>query len=63
MSVDDPHDAFHPVIRDGVWWCEKHNQDAETCDCGRGQGSEALPIVLLGAAVAIVLIVGGFWIL
>ena len=57
--IDDPHDAFHPVIRDGVWWCEKHDQDAETCDCGRGDGSEAIAIVIGGATI-VVLIVAAF---
>ena len=62
--TDDPHDAFHPVIRDGVWWCEKHNEDAETCMCGRDvpYGSQ-LVVNVLAAIIILVLIVAAFWIL
>ena len=56
MSVDDPHDAFNPVIRDGVYWCEKHNMDAESCDCGRGEGKEVAVFVIGGAIVTLLII-------
>jgi len=60
--TDDPHDAFHPVVRDGVWWCQKHNEDAETCDCERGDGSQAI-IVVLAVAIVMFLIIAAILVL
>ena len=60
--MDDPHDPFHPVVRDGVWWCPKHNEDAETCGCERGDGSQVI-IVVLGAAIVMLLIIAAFLVL
>jgi len=60
--TDDPHDAFNPVIRDGVWWCQKHNEDAETCDCGRGEGKEIAAFVI-GVVIVMFLIIAALLVL
>ena len=62
MSVDDPHDAFNPVVRDGVWWCKKHNEDAETCGCGRGDGIE-VAVFVIGGVIITLLIIAAFLVL
>ena len=61
--TDDPHDAFHPVIRDGVWWCEKHDMDAENCPCGRDGDPVAAILISIIVALILFLIVAAIWLL
>jgi len=56
--MDDPHDATWIPPTKRIVWCPVHQEDMETCECGRNGGNVLATLVII--AVTILIVVGIF---